>query len=86
MESLATGIFNICSGKRIDLNTLTATISDVLNVDLHPRCEKPKTRDIRYFVSNIMAASTLICYEVRYFLNDGLNETFWAIGSSSGRE
>jgi UDP-glucose 4-epimerase len=75
MESPVTGIFNIGSGQRLDLNSLSKTLSEVMKVDLAPVYEKPRTGDVRDSVSDITAAKTSLGYEPRYSLKDGLAET-----------
>jgi UDP-glucose 4-epimerase len=75
MESPATGIFNIGSGQRIDLNSLAKTLSSIMKNDLVPLYEKPRSGDVLNSVSDITAARTALGYEALYSLKDGLAET-----------
>jgi UDP-glucose 4-epimerase len=75
MQSSATGTFNIGSGKSIDLNTLARTIAEIMNVELTPIYEKPRSGDIRDSVSDITAAKKTFGYLTSYSLDKGLAET-----------
>jgi UDP-glucose 4-epimerase len=75
MQSSATGTFNIGSGKRIDLTTLAGTLSHIMNVNLPPLYEKPRSADIRDSVSDISAANKTFGYMPSYSLEKGLSET-----------
>jgi UDP-glucose 4-epimerase len=83
MESPATGIFNIGSGQRTDLNSLARTLSKVMNVDLTPLYEKPRSGDIRDSLSDITAARAALGYEARYSLAEGLDETIRGFRAST---
>jgi len=75
MQSSATGTFNIGSGECIDLTTLAGTLSDLMNVDLRPVYEEPRSGDIRDSVSDITAAKKGFGYMTCYSLDKGLAET-----------
>jgi UDP-glucose 4-epimerase len=75
MQSSATGTFNIGSGKKIDLNTLAGTLAEIMNVNLHPVHEKPRSGDIRDSVSDISSAKKILGYKTSYSLYEGLKET-----------
>jgi UDP-glucose 4-epimerase len=68
MQSSATGIFNIGSGKSIDLNTLARTVAEVMKVNLSPSYENPRSGDIRNSVSDITAAKKAFGYQTGYSL------------------
>jgi UDP-glucose 4-epimerase len=75
MKSSVTGTFNIGSGKKIDLNTLAGMLAEIMNINLHPIHEKPRSGDIRDSVSDISAAKKILGYKTRYSLYEGLEET-----------
>jgi nucleoside-diphosphate-sugar epimerase len=81
MESPATGIYNIGSGQRTDLNSLARTLSESLNVDSSPVYEQARPGDIRDSVSDTTAAKNALGYEARYSLKDGLAETIRGFSS-----
>jgi UDP-glucose 4-epimerase len=74
MQGPATGVFNIGSGLRTDLNVLANTVSGVMGVSLPPVHEKPRTMDIRDSVSDITSARTTLGFEPKYSLSEGLAE------------
>jgi UDP-glucose 4-epimerase len=75
MQSSATGTFNIGSGERIDLTTLAGTLCEIMQVDLPPVYENPRSGDIRDSVSDITAAKKSLGYKTGYSLDKGLAET-----------
>jgi nucleoside-diphosphate-sugar epimerase len=75
MQSPATGTFNIGSGKSTDLNVLASTLTKIMNVDLCPVYEKPRSGDIRDSVSDITRAKKAFNYKASYSLERGLSET-----------
>jgi UDP-glucose 4-epimerase len=81
MENPATGVFNIGSGSRIDLNFLAKTLSAVTGVDLTPSHEKPRSGDIRDSASDITLARNTLGYEAKYSLAEGLAEIIRGIRS-----
>jgi UDP-glucose 4-epimerase len=76
MESPATGIFNIGSGQKTDLNTLIQILSKVINTGIPPRYEKPRAGDIRNSSADISAAQQVLGFHPQYSLTEGLAETF----------
>jgi UDP-glucose 4-epimerase len=75
MQSLKTGTFNIGSGESIDLNTLARTLAEIMDMDIPPLYEKPRSGDIRDSVSDISAAKKCLGYQTHYSLDKGLAET-----------
>ena len=75
MQSSATGTFNIGSGERIDLTTLAGTLCEIMQVNLPPVYENPRSGDIRDSVSDITAAKKGLGYKTGYSLDKGLTET-----------
>jgi UDP-glucose 4-epimerase len=75
MESVITGTFNIGSGESIDLNTLARTLAEIMDTDIPPLHEKPRSGDIRDSVSDISAAKKSLGYRTNYSLDKGLAET-----------
>jgi nucleoside-diphosphate-sugar epimerase len=75
MQSLKTGTFNIGSGESIDLNTLARTLAEIMDTDIPPLYEKPRSGDIRDSVSDISAVKKCLGYRTHYSLDKGLAET-----------
>ena len=75
MESSATGIFNIGSGERTDLNTLAGRIAGIMAVSRPPVYRKPRSGDIRDSVSDITAAGKAFGFRTCHSLDQGLSET-----------
>jgi UDP-glucose 4-epimerase len=75
MQSSVSGTYNIGSGKSTDLNTLTDTLSRIMNVRLPPLYEDPRSGDIRDSVSDITEAKKILGFRTRYSLDKGLEET-----------
>jgi nucleoside-diphosphate-sugar epimerase len=75
MDSPVTGVFNIGSGTRIDLNELASTLGEILNVDMTPVYEKPREGDIRDSVADISHARKLLGFIPQHTLKSGLADT-----------
>ncbi len=75
MQSTRTGIFNIGSGESLDLNTLARTLAEVMEVNIPPVYEKPRSGDIRDSVSDVSRAKKILGYRTSYSLDTGLAET-----------
>ena len=75
MQSIKTGTFNIGSGESVDLNTLARTLAEIMEVNIPPLYEKPRSGDIRDSVSDITAAKKSLGYRTGYSLDRGLAET-----------
>jgi len=75
MQCTGTGTFNIGSGESMDLNTLARTLAEVMEVNIKPVYEKPRSGDIRDSVSDITAAKKSLGYRTHYSLTRGLEET-----------
>jgi len=84
MQSSATGIFNIGSGKSTDLNTLANSIAEIMKVSRLPVYEKPRSGDIRDSVSDITAAHKAFGYHAGYSLDEGLLETIQWFSKKNG--
>jgi len=81
MQSTKTGTFNIGSGESIDLNTLARTLAEIMEVNIPPVYEKPRSGDIRDSVSDITAAKKSLGYRTSYSLDRGLEETITWLSS-----
>jgi UDP-glucose 4-epimerase len=75
MQGRATGIFNIGSGERIDLNLLASTIADIMQVGLSPIYEKAREGDIRDSVADSSHARKILGFSSQYTLKAGLVDT-----------
>jgi UDP-glucose 4-epimerase len=70
----ATGVYNIASGKSTSLNTLVATIANIIGVEPHPLYAAPRPGDIRHSLADISRARSL-GYSPDYDLEEALRET-----------
>jgi UDP-glucose 4-epimerase len=70
----ATGVYNIASGKSTSLNTLVATIANIMGVEPHPIYAATRPGDIRHSLADISRARSL-GYSPDYDLEEALRET-----------
>jgi len=85
MESSASGIFNIAGGRRISLNELAATLSEVTGMHLRPIYEPQRPGDVRDSLADIGRAREAFGFSPRYTLDTGLRETVaWFRDGSAG--
>jgi UDP-glucose 4-epimerase len=75
MQSTATGIFNIGSGQRINLNDLALVLANITNVRIPPIHEKARPGDIRDSLADISLARRAIGFMPQYTLEAGLVDT-----------
>ncbi|MDV2481744.1 SDR family oxidoreductase [Methanoculleus sp. Wushi-C6] len=86
MESEARGVFNIAGGRRISLNELAASLSEITGVDLRPVYEPPRAGDVRDSLAEISRAEEAFGFSPRYTLEAGLRETVeWFRDGRGGR-
>jgi UDP-glucose 4-epimerase len=76
MESNATGVFNIASGKRISINKLANKITEIIGIgmNLSPIHEKPRAGDIKHSWADVSLAREKLGYEPKYSIDEGLEE------------
>jgi UDP-glucose 4-epimerase len=65
-------IFNIGSGKPTSINELAKTVLELAGLDLEIRYEKSRAGDIKDSYADISKAKTLLGYEPKVSLRDGL--------------
>lgn len=68
-------VMNLGIGQRITLNALLAELQRILGTNLPPRYETPRTGDVRHSLADITAAQTLLGYEPKVMLAEGLLRT-----------
>ncbi|MCD6573706.1 MAG: SDR family oxidoreductase [Thermoplasmata archaeon] len=75
-ESMATGIFNIASGKAISIEELAYKIIEIArkNKNIKPLYEKPSPGDVRYSMADITKARKELNFRPEYSLKEGLKE------------
>lgn len=77
-------VMNLGIGQRITLNGLLAELQKILGTNLAPRYENPRTGDVRHSLADITAAQTLLGYEPKVMLAEGLQRTVdWYRGQSA---
>jgi len=77
MNSDATGVYNIASGRRISIQELATLITRLTgrDSDLEPVFDKPRKGDVRHSLADISRARAVIGYKPEYSLERGLEET-----------
>ena len=74
-ESRAKGIFNVASGKRIQIVDLASTILHVTGSKARVKYEPPRSGDIRHSLADITKAKKAFGYALEYSMLRGLKET-----------
>jgi UDP-glucose 4-epimerase len=73
MESNATGVFNIGTGKSISISDLANEIIDITGRSLVPLFQEKRAGDVEHSVADISKASTF-GYRPKYSLREGITE------------
>ncbi|MCM2467010.1 SDR family oxidoreductase [Methanoculleus oceani] len=71
----ASGVFNIAGGRRISLNELAATLSEITGIHRRPVYEPPRSGDVRDSLADISRAHEAFGFSPRCTLEAGLRET-----------
>ena len=74
-ESKETGVFNIAQGKRISINDLIKTLTNVIGKNPEIIYDDVRPGDIKHSLADISKANKKINYEPKYNIKDGLEET-----------
>ncbi len=77
MNSDATGVYNIASGRRISIQELATLITRLTgrDRDVEPVFDKPRKGDVRHSLADISRARADMGYKPEYSLERGLEET-----------
>ena len=77
MNSDATGVYNIASGRRISIQELATLIMRLTgrDRDVEPVFDKPRKGDVRHSLADISRARADMGYKPEYSLERGLEET-----------
>ena len=77
MNSDATGVYNIASGRMISIQELATLITRLTgrDSDLEPVFDKPRKGDVRHSLADISRARAVMGYKPEYSLERGLEET-----------
>jgi UDP-glucose 4-epimerase len=85
MESGVSGVFNVAGGRRISLNELAASLSEITGIHQRPVYEPPRVGDVRDSLAEISRAREAFGFSPRYTLDEGLRETVgWFRDGSAG--
>jgi UDP-glucose 4-epimerase len=68
-------VINVAAGKRITIEDLAIKISKLMGKDLSPEFTDERPGDIKHSWADINKAKSIIDYEPRYSIDDGLTET-----------
>jgi len=71
-EGASGQVFNIACGQRASLNTLLATLADILRTDANPRFEPARPGDVKHSQADISRAHEVLGYRPRVSLKEGL--------------
>ncbi len=74
MESDATGVYNIASGRRTSIRELARLIMRLTGRDPGVVFDKPRRGDVRHSIADISRAGASIGYKPEYGLEQGLEE------------
>jgi nucleoside-diphosphate-sugar epimerase len=74
-EGAGGGVFNVSTGMRVSLNTLFATLREVVGADVTPIHEAPRTGDVRDSQADIGRARAVLGYEPAVPFDEGLRRT-----------
>jgi UDP-glucose 4-epimerase len=73
MDSSATGVFNIGTGKSISISDLANVIMDIAGRSFAPICQEKRAGDVEHSVADISNASTF-GYKPKYNIREGITE------------
>lgn len=65
-------VFNIATNQTTDLLTLLSTINEILGLDIQPEFKEVRAGDIRHSYASIEKAKTVLEYEPKFSLKEGL--------------
>jgi UDP-glucose 4-epimerase len=68
-------VVNVACGERYSLNQLVALLNRILGTSIQPIYAAARPGDIKHSLADISAARTLLGYEPRWSLEDGLGKT-----------
>jgi nucleoside-diphosphate-sugar epimerase len=68
-------VINVATGGRISLNTLFATMRDLIGVDVEPTYAEPRQGDVRDSQADIRKATEILGYAPIVSFEDGLKRT-----------
>ncbi len=67
-------VFNVATGKAINLIELLTIINSILNLDIKPEFDEPRSGDIKHSYASIDRAKKVLGYNPNYSLKKGLEE------------
>jgi dTDP-glucose 4,6-dehydratase len=73
-KNTAGEIFNVASGKATTINKIVQILQKIMGENLKPVHEKPREGDIRHSYASTEKARTVLGYEPKFSLEDGLRE------------
>lgn len=73
--TLKEGIFNIACGNQVTINQLYKELASLLETDLSPDYTDPRPGDVRHSLADIHQAKTLLNYQPRSTIQEGLQKT-----------
>jgi len=75
MESSVSGVFNVAGGRRISLNELAASLSEITGISERPIYGPSRPGDVRDSLADITPAGEAFGFSPRHPFDEGLRET-----------
>jgi len=73
--TLKEGIFNIACGNQVTINQLYKELAGLIETEISPDYTDPRPGDVRHSLADIHQAKTLLNYQPRFAIQEGLQRT-----------
>jgi UDP-glucose 4-epimerase len=74
-KSDVSGVFNLASGRRTDINEIVRILSELMDIQIPPQFEPARPGDIQDSYADISQIKKYLKFNPRYTLREGLEET-----------
>jgi len=75
VESSATGVYNVARGERVSVNDLVDWLNEILDTEIEPIYDDPRSGEIRHSGADISRANKKLGFAPQMSLREGLKET-----------
>ncbi|RJX47507.1 SDR family NAD(P)-dependent oxidoreductase [Halonotius pteroides] len=76
------GVFNVARGESVTINELVEIINEILDMNLEPMYEDPRSGDIRHSCGDISKARKILDYEPSITFENGIKQTINSLRTS----
>jgi nucleoside-diphosphate-sugar epimerase len=76
------GVFNVARGESVTINELVEIINNILDTNLEPMYEDPRSGDIRHSCGDISKARKILDYEPSITFENGMKQTINSLRTS----